>query len=214
MLPVRGSKSLESVYFMRENINPKAQSFASRKLAFGGLLLAISLVLPQLFHGTGIPRSGEIFLPMHIPVLLAGFVLGPLYGGAIGALAPLLSSLITGMPPPARLPFMIFELAAYGLLSGLFYYRLRLGSKPGGIYISLLLAMVGGRLVYGGFLLVAGAFTGTPITTLGALGVAITTGAVGILIQILLLPPIVLALRKGGLLYGNMGAGEKNTNRS
>ena len=51
-----------------------------KKITVGGLLIALALVLPMAFHLTGVPQPGQVFLPMHIPVLLGGFVLGPVFG--------------------------------------------------------------------------------------------------------------------------------------
>ena len=82
-------------------------------------MTAFAILLPQAFHLTGIPQSGQIFLPMHIPVLISGFVLGPVFGLFIGVLSPIISSLLTGMPDSFRLPFMIAELASYGFMSGI-----------------------------------------------------------------------------------------------
>jgi len=90
------------------------------KLTLSGLFLALCLVLPLL---TGqIPQIGSALSPMHIPVLLCGFVCGWPYGMAIGFIAPLLRGVIFGMPPifPVGIA-MAFELAAYGALAGLFY---------------------------------------------------------------------------------------------
>lgn len=168
----------------------------TRRLVIAALLLAVGLVIPQLFHG--VPQGGNIFLPMHIPVLLAGFLLGPAYGLGLGAALPLLSSLVLGMPPLARLPFMVGELMAYGLASGLFYRRLR-GVK-GGILLTLLAAMVSGRAVYA--LLLAGATYLLHIECGGVVAVvtATVTGVPGLVIQLVLIPTLVYALKRGGIL--------------
>ncbi len=100
-----------------------ALSHKTRSLVFAGLCAALGVVLPMAFHA--IPGGGGIFLPMHIPVLLCGFLCGPWYGMARGIVAPLVSSLATGMPAAARLPGMLCELAVYGLVSGFLYAVLR-----------------------------------------------------------------------------------------
>ena len=94
----------------------KSQTNA-RQLVMAALCAALGVVLPVALHS--IPNAGSILLPMHIPVLLCGLVCGPVYGLGCGVLTPLLSSLITGMPPAAVLPSMLCELAAYGLAAGL-----------------------------------------------------------------------------------------------
>ena len=44
----------------------------TKKVVFSGLLVAMGIALPIMFHS--IPNAGSIFLPMHIPVLLSGFI--------------------------------------------------------------------------------------------------------------------------------------------
>lgn len=91
----------------------------TKKMIYGGLLTAVGLVLPQAFHvfGQGV---GMAFLPMHLPVMIAGILLGPCYGGLIGLIVPLVSSMLTGMPPVPKLYFMLVELVAYGIFTGIF----------------------------------------------------------------------------------------------
>ena len=101
----------------------------TRKLVYGGILLALGILLPQAFHLTGIPQSGNVFLPMHIPVLLAGFMLGPVYGAGIGILSPVISFFLTAMPALGRLPFMMAELMGYGAASGFLFHTLKLQKK-------------------------------------------------------------------------------------
>jgi thiamine transporter ThiT len=116
-----------------------------RNLVLAGLFLALGRVLP--FFTGQIPAIGQRLLPMHLPVLLCGFVCGGPYGLIVGVLTPLLRSVLFGMPPmfPTALA-MAFELAAYGLLAGLFY-RL-FPKKIGFAYLALVLAMIGGRVVW------------------------------------------------------------------
>ena len=116
-----------------------------KKITVGGLLIALALVLPMAFHLTGVPQPGQVFLPMHIPVLLGGFVLGPVFGFFVGLFSPIISSVLTGMPAVGRLPFMMIELAVYGLVSGLMYNTFKFNKKKMGTYISLLTAMLCGK---------------------------------------------------------------------
>ena len=111
------------------------------KLAYGGLLVALGILLPQAFHIFG-QNAGMIFLPIQIPVLFAGMLLGPYYGGLIGILVPLFSSVLTGMPPVPKVYFMFVELMAYGIAAGWMI-------KKTNVYASLLTAMILGRAAYG-----------------------------------------------------------------
>ncbi len=169
------------------------------KIAVGAMLTALSIVLPQIFHLTGIPQVGAVFLPMHIPVLLAGFMLGPVYAPIIGTIAPIISHLLTNMPASARLPFMIVELFMYGLASGLFYHVFRLKEKLFGAVISLALSMLVGRLVYALALVIAAEFFGIEGGFMAAVTATIT-GIYGIVLQFIAIPPIVFACKKGGFI--------------
>ena len=176
----------------------------TRRSAVGGLLLGIAVLLPQVFHA--IPGAGNILLPMHLPVLLCGLLLGPWYGTAIGAVAPCISHLVSGMPPAARLPFMVLELAVYGLCSGLLARKLDVSRHKGRIYLCLIGAMLAGRLVYAAALWVAADLLGIPGAGPIAAVTATVTGAWGIVIQLTLLPLTWLALDKGGLTLGLSGS--------
>ncbi|MBE5781596.1 MAG: ECF transporter S component [Clostridiales bacterium] len=163
-----------------------------RKLVMTALFIALGLVLPSFFHMFG---TGAAFLPMHIPVLLCGFLCGPLYGLACGMILPLVSSVLTGMPvlfPTGTA--MVFELGTYGLMTGLLYKKL--ACVKGGVYISLVAAMLLGRAVSGIansiFMGMAGKAYGMTAFLTGAF----VTALPGILIQLVLIPPMVLLLRK------------------
>lgn len=111
----------------------------TKKIVLSGIFVAFGIILPMIFHTVNM--AGPIFLPMHIPVLIVGFLLGPFYGGLVGVLTPILSGLMTGMPPLVPvMPIMAFELCAYGVITGFLF------NKTNTIYISLIGAMIGGRL--------------------------------------------------------------------
>ena len=120
--------------------------FSTKNIALSGLFIALGIVLPFL---TGqIPNIGRMLLPMHIPVLLCGFVCGWPFGLIVGFVTPLLRSVMFGMPPlfPTAVA-MSFELAAYGLTAGLFYKYSKKNTLS--TYITLLLSMICGRIVWG-----------------------------------------------------------------
>ncbi len=165
----------------------------TQRLVLSGLLVALGIILPYATaHGMGL--AGTLLLPMHIPVLLCGFLCGPIYGALSGAVLPLLNCLLTGMPAPfPMLPIMFFELSVYGLTSGLLFEKTRLGKMRFGIYIALPAAMICGRIAYAAvfhiLLLTFGSLRAL------AVGAAIVTGLPGILCQLLIIPPIVFLIR-------------------
>ena len=167
-----------------------------RALLLAALFLAIGLVLPFL---TGQIRViGKALLPMHIPVLLCGFVLGARWGLCVGALTPLLRSLLFSMPVlyPGAVG-MAFELAAYGALAGALYAALP--KKAWRPYAALIGAMVGGRIVWG-VVRYAMLLFGTKFSFAAFLAGAFTESLPGILLQIVLIPALVLALERAHLI--------------
>ena len=168
-----------------------------RRMVWAAVCLALCMVLPFL---TGqIPQIGSAISPMHIPVLLAGFICGPWWAMAVGAVAPLLRFALFGMPPifPTGVA-MCFELAAYGLVSGALYARLP--KKTSNIYVSLIAAMLTGRVVWGIVRVVLSGVSGEPFTWAAFMAGAFLNAIPGIIIHILLIPIIVLALKKANLM--------------
>ncbi len=165
-----------------------------RQLVLGALFLALALLLPFL---TGqIQLLGQQISPMHLPVLLCGFVCGWPIGALVGFIAPLLRSAMFGMPPmfPVAIS-MAFELCAYGLLTGLLY-KLLPKTIPY-LYLSLVLAMLGGRLVMGvaNWLLLGGAYTWPMF-----LSAAFVKAVMAIVIQLALVPLVVMLLKRAKLM--------------
>ena len=167
-----------------------------QKLTYSALFLAIALVLPFI---TGrIPEIGSALCPMHIPVLLCGFICGWPWGMAAGMTAPLLSSVLFGMP--VRFPkaiAMMFELAVYGLVSGLLYRRLP--RKKWSIYASLIIAMIAGRIVWGIARLLLSGLGGEAFTWALFLAGGFTNAVPGIIMHIVLIPVLVMAMDRAGL---------------
>ena len=166
-----------------------------KKMVFTAVCAALCVVLPMAFHT--VQNAGQIFLPMHIPVLLCGLICGWPYGLVCGLLGPVLSSAITSMPPAPVLPSMTVELAVYGLITGLMMKYVRTGKATADLYISLGTAMVAGRVVAGlakSVIFAPGTAPFAWVTT------SLVAGIPGIVIQLVLIPLLVLALTKARLL--------------
>lgn len=164
-----------------------------QRLVLAALCLALCMVLPFL---TGqVPEIGSMLCPMHIPVLLCGFICGPAWAAVVGAVAPLLRFVLFGMPPlfPTGAA-MCFELAAYGLISGVLYRMLP--RKPLNTYISLIAAMLCGRIVWGIVRVIFSGVTGSAFTWAAFLSGAFTTAVPGMILHVVLIPLIVLALEQ------------------
>lgn len=180
-------------------------NWSTRKLLMAAMCAALCVVLPIAFHL--VANAGTVFLPMHIPVLLCGLICGWPYGLLCGLIGPLLSSVCTGMPPVGYLPAMTLELAVYGLVTGLMMQRIRTGKLYADLYLSLGTAMLCGRVLSG----VAKALLFAPgKTTLAAWAVgSFVTALPGIVIQLALIPTLVVALEKAGLLPGRYPCAER-----
>jgi len=162
-----------------------------RNLVLAGLFVAIGILIPQAFH---LLALGKHFLPMHIPVILGGMLLGWQWGFLIGCITPMGSSLLTGMPPlmPPVAVSMTVELAVIGSLAGV--SRSLCGRS---IIAALVLTLIAGRLAWG----VAGYFL---LPLLGFKGVSLvyplTVGLIsslpGIAVQLLIIPPLVKIIER------------------
>lgn len=162
----------------------------TKKLVIAGLLLAIGIILPSIFHTTGIP--GTIFLPMHISVLLGGFLLPPSLAFLLGALTPILNNLVTGMPVLfPMVVIMTFELGIYGFIASLMYRKLHAN-----MILSLIVSMIVGRLVAGFIVFLLVVLFTVQMDPIIFVKTAIITGLPGIIIQIILIPTLVYSINR------------------
>ena len=162
-------------------------------ITFSAMFLALALVMPFL---TGqIPQIGSMLCPMHIPVLLCGYVCTGLWGMVVGFAAPILRSMIFGMPPMFPTAFcMAFELAVYGLVAGVMYQKLP--QKKWAVYLSLLCAMIAGRVVWGLVMFGCMGFDSGAFGFSAFLSGALFNAVPGIILQIMLIPVLVLVINK------------------
>lgn len=165
-----------------------------KKLAVTAMLFAVGMVLP-FFIGQ-IPAIGKMLLPMHIPVLLCGFIVGWQYGALIGFLLPIVRGLVFGMPPlyPNAVA-MAFEMAAYGFVSGYLYSHARWQCTKM-LYISLVTAMLAGRLVWAFAEVILLGIGGNIFTWKMFAAGAFLNAIPGIIVQLTLIPLIMVALRR------------------
>ncbi len=185
------------------------RGLSTATLTSTALLLAMGVALPLAFHS--FPLGGRIFLPMHLPTFVAGLVLGPVAGLVVGAGSPILSAAITGRPPVFYMVPMVFELAAYGVVSGLLRPRLestlirarlkagfstRARPSTAGILLALAIAMIVGRGVWLLVVVWMAPFIGIQARTVAAAVGALGAGWIGAAIQLVLIPAIVRAIER------------------
>ncbi|WP_258175667.1 ECF transporter S component [Bifidobacterium callitrichos] len=168
------------------------------------LAVIAAVALPQIFHlggaalGLG-PALGQTLLPMHLPVLLVGLLAGPYAGVATGALAPVVSFALTGMPMAPMVPFMVIELAAYGLVAGVLRGVNLPFALPSPIewLVKLLGAQIAGRLIDALAIGVAVALLGNTTMTVASVWAAVLTGLPGLVLQWIAIPAIMTTVDRG-----------------
>lgn len=168
-----------------------------QKITLSAMFTALAFVLP--FFTMQIEKIGDMLCPMHIPVILCGFICGAPWGLLVGVISPLLRSLIMTMPvmfPTAIC--MAFELGTYGLVAGLLYNALP--QKKPYIYVSLAGAMVTGRIVWGIARIVLLGFDFSKFGWSAFWAGAVLNAIPGIIVQIVLIPVVVMALEKASFL--------------
>jgi len=165
----------------------------ARDLALGGMLLALAVLVPILFHAVG--WAGKVFLPMHLPVLMAGLLLPPGIAAAVGFLAPLTSAALTGMPP--LVPFALLmapELATLAAVASVVYVRAR--PLRGGVWLALLAAMVAGRCVTSLEILAVAPLLGFHKSVFAYVILGAATGTPGLILQLTVVPAAMRALER------------------
>lgn len=160
-------------------------------MILSAMLLAVAYILPFL---TGqIPQIGNMLCPMHIPVLICGFICGPIWGMIVGMTSPLLRSVMIGVPQLFPMAVcMALELAVYGLVAGLLYRMLP--KKKICIYISLICAMILGRVIWGISMFLCMQITGGEFGMSAFVAGAVINAIPGIILQIVLIPIFVMAI--------------------
>ena len=182
-------------------------TFNTLNIVTTAMLAALAVILSSFVHyvSGGSNTVAAYVSPMHFPVLLAGILCGQWLGLICGIMAPVISFLTSGRPPfPNNLVPMIFELATYGFFAGLFRKVFLKNPKTDKFasIIALILAMVAGRIAsalsYAVVMLVSGNpfFVNLWTKLLGNF----TKTWTAIIAQLILIPAILFALQKGGIL--------------
>lgn len=164
----------------------------TKELTIASMSLALGIILPQAFHM--VPNAGNVFLPMHIPVLICAFLVSPLYAFLVGLLCPIVSHFVFQMPPTIMLGQMIVELSTYSLAASILSRIITLKNNYLKTYLILILSMIVGRIAYGlmnYFFFKAGEYS---------LSIWLTSAFIsslpGILIQLIVVPIIVINAMK------------------
>ena len=156
------------------------------------IIIVLALVLPQITHAFFGSRGGILLLPMYLPIILGGCLLGFRYGLVLGVFSPLISFGFTSIfqnPMPAlnRLPFMMFELMVIGFVSGLFSNKINKNKNYA--FVAVITSLLVGRLAFLISIAIFGNLVNLPLTLIVS---QIETGLVGLTIQSLALPFIIV----------------------
>ena len=181
-------------------IMAKGRNVALARLLYSSMFLALGLLLP--FLTMEIPAIGASLCPMHLAVMLCGFICGPTWGMTVGFITPILRSMLFGAPiaiVPNALA-MAFELATYAFVVGILYKRLN--KNIFFTFIALITAMVAGRLIWGAvmFVLILANQASGEIGFSLIWTSTVLQSIPGIILQIVAIPPIITVLRKNRLM--------------
>lgn len=169
----------------------------TKNLVLSAMFIAIGFVLP--FFTGQIQLIGSMLLPMHIPVFLCALICGWQYGLAVGLILPILRSLTMGMPPLFPIAVsMSVEMAVYGLVTGYLYGRSKWKCLIA-LYRSMIIAMIAGRVAWGFTQMLLLGLSHTAFTWKMFLSGALLNAIPGIIVQLTLIPIIMLALNRTGL---------------
>ncbi len=170
-----------------------------KNLVLSAMFIALGIVLPFI---TGqIPEIGSMLLPLHIPVLICGFVCGPVYAMAVGIILPIMRSFMFGMPPLYPMATsMAIEMGVYGLVAGLIYIKLPKSNIN--IYVSLITSMILGRVAWGIAMFVFLGMSGGAFTMEWFISGAFLGAIPGIILQLVMIPPLVIVLNRTGVING------------
>lgn len=171
-----------------------AKPTLTTELIGGALGIVAAVALPQVFHLVGIASGtgnvpGTVWLPMHLPVIFVGLLLGWRAGLMTGLAAPLISFALTGMPPAVLLPFMVIELAAYGAIAGLLREV-----KLANIW-KVLIVQIGGRLIRA-VAIVAGVYLFGSKIKIETIWNSIAVGLPGLILQWTFIPLLVFYIQQ------------------
>jgi len=174
----------------RVTSSPTSSFLKARDISLAGLLGALGLVLPMLFHLVGL---GRVFLPMFIPILMAGLLISPWMAALVGIVVPLLSALLTGMPPlvPPTAILMAIELPVMAMVAHLLYRRWRLH-----IVIAVTAALVAGKLMTGIEIVTIAPLFGLQRAVIPYLVVTTVASLPGIILNIVVVPLAVKAIER------------------
>ena len=176
--------------------HPQEQLRRARELVLAGLCVALGLTVPWLIHVAGGGSLGRVLLPMYLPVLLAGLLLRPPLAVLVGVLTPVLSSALTGMPPPLPiLPLMVGELAVLAGVASLLHQRLRLN-----VWVAAVAAVLAERLALALLAAGLGGWLGLPVPWAVYVGGALVAGLPGVALLLAVVPPLALVAERRSLL--------------
>ena len=173
---------------------------ATKNLSLASMFIAIGLILPTLVT-MHVPEIGRMLLPMHIPVLFCGLICGRKYGLIVGFILPLMRGFMFGIPvlfPNGA--SMAFELATYGFVIGLIYHNIAPRKNIFSLFLSLITAMIIGRIVWGTAMALLLGLSGGYFTWQLFIAGAFVNALPGIILQLILIPAIMAALNRAGLI--------------
>lgn len=177
--------------------NASYKTIFTVKTVISAAIIALAVILPQMAHFAVGAKAGVTLLPMYLPILLGSCLLGYKWGIVSAVLSPLTSFIITSllnkspMPTLERMPFMMAELAIFALVSGLFYKKIQ--NNAWFVFLAVISAQIAGRAFFAASAFI---FNGLVSFTPSMVLAQIKTGYIGLIIQAILVPLMVMGIKK------------------
>ncbi len=176
-------------------MNEQQTRSMSRTVVYTGLFLALGILLPQMFHFLPIANVGKVMLPMHIPAILAGFLLGSRSGAVVGALSPIISCMLFQMPSVLTMPIMAVEIMCYGIMAGVVSKNIK------STYLGLIIVMICGRIASGLMYVVMINLFGVSGLNMQMFVLGLSAGVPGAILQLVIIPPMVKLIKKSDVQF-------------
>lgn len=152
------------------------------------IIFIVGIILVTLTHK--LKLDGSIFLPIYIPIILAGYLLPKSFVLSMAILLPLSSYFMSGMPNlyPTML-IIIVELSALGICISDFYRKSEMT-----IAMSLITSIICSKLILALFLFILAAFFSVELDPMLYIINGVKKGFPGIIIQLIIIPGLVYGI--------------------
>lgn len=168
-----------------------------KQMIWSGILIVTGIILALVFNSFGLAHT---FLPLHIPIMLGGFILAWPYAILVALITPILSTIVVSAPHFAYLWYMLPELITYALVINIMFAKNSKAPFLKRIYLPLSIAIIVGKLSASLFQAILIANNKSFVDFFSSV---LVMGIPGIILQLVLIPLVLYILSKANLIENN-----------